>query len=136
MDVENILRQSNLKITPQRKTILKVIAESDIILDSQEIYQESARLLPSINPSTVYRNLDILLQSGLICKINTQENSAKYRIREQGSHHHHIICKKCGTSIPLDFCPMEELDNKLEKIGFTPTEHRFEIFGYCQKCSK
>jgi len=134
MDIEKMLKAKDLKITPQRKAILCALIEAKSIMSAQEIFQEVIRLLPGINFSTVYRNLDIMLSKGLLCRISSESGAVMYELRREDGHHHHVICKECGASISLDFCPMERINAQLAEKGFTPTEHRFEIYGYCSKC--
>lgn len=136
MDVEKLLRKQQLKITPQRKAILTALNKTTTVLSAQDIFTEVIKILPGINFSTVYRNIDIMLSRGILCRITPENGKVLYELRREEGHHHHVICKKCGTSIPIDYCPMESILKKLRKNGFTPTEHRFEIYGYCDQCNK
>lgn len=136
MNIEKILKEKDLKVTPQRKAILSALIQTDSLMTAQELFQEVIRILPGTNFSTVYRNLDTMLSKGLLCRITSESGAVMYEIRRKDGHHHHVICKGCGTSIPLDYCPMEKLKDHLSEHGFTPTEHRFEIYGYCRKCSR
>lgn len=136
MSIDEMLKQKQLKVTPQRKAILTVLEKSESVLSAQELFREVLELLPGTNFSTIYRNLDMLLSKGILCRIHRENGGDLYEIRRQEGHHHHVICKSCGASFTLDFCPMETLGRELQKQGFTPTEHRFEIYGYCDKCRK
>ncbi|WP_213950557.1 Fur family transcriptional regulator [Tepidanaerobacter syntrophicus] len=136
MDTEEILKKQKLKVTPQRKAIIQVLQNSNSVLSAQEIFAAVIDVMPNVNLSTVYRNIDVLLKKGVLCRITSEDDKILYELRREKGHHHHIICKKCGASIPIDYCPMEDIEKELDKKGFTPTEHRFEIYGYCEKCSK
>lgn len=136
MDVEKLLKKQQLKVTPQRRAIIDVLQSTNAVLSAQEIFSEVIKTLPGINFSTIYRNLDVLLARGIICRITPESGAVVYELRREEGHHHHVICKKCGASIPLDYCPMEDIKKELGKRGFTPTEHRFEIYGYCDQCNK
>ncbi|MCR4430193.1 MAG: transcriptional repressor [Tepidanaerobacteraceae bacterium] len=136
MSIDEMLKQKQLKVTPQRKAILTVLERSETVLSAQDLFREVLELLPGTNFSTIYRNLDILLSKGILCRIHREYGGDLYEIRRQEGHHHHVICKACGASYTLDFCPMEALGRELQKQGFTPTEHRFEVYGYCDKCRK
>jgi len=129
-----MLKHKQLKITPQRRAILAVLERSKSVLSAQELFTKVMELLPGTNFSTIYRNLDTLLSKGLLCRIPRENGGDLYELRREEGHHHHVICKGCGASITVDFCPMETLHHELEKQGFTPTEHRFEVYGYCNKC--
>jgi Fur family zinc uptake transcriptional regulator/Fur family ferric uptake transcriptional regulator len=136
MNIDEMLKQKQLKVTPQRKAILTVLERSESVLSAQELFREVLELLPGTNFSTIYRNLDTLLSRGLLCRIPRENGGDLYEIRREEGHHHHVICKGCGASIPVDFCPMETLNCQLEEYGFTPTEHHFEVYGLCSKCKK
>lgn len=136
MDAEKLLKKQQLKITPQRKAIIRVLQSTNAVLSAQDIFSEVIKTLPGINFSTIYRNLDVLLDRGILCRITPESGGVLYELRREDGHHHHVICKKCGASIPLEYCPMEDIQRKLTEKGFTPTEHRFEIYGYCDKCNK
>ena len=107
-----------MKVTPQRKAIIKVLQNTNTVLNAQEIFAEVIKTQPSINFSTVYRNLDVLLTKGILCRITPESGGVLYELRREEGHHHHVICKKCGASIPLDYCPMEDIKKELCKRGF------------------
>lgn len=133
MEIENFLREKDIKVTPQRRAILKALNQADAVLTAQELFQEVLKEFPGINFSTVYRNLSLLASKNILCQISTP-NGMLYELRKNDEHHHHIICKGCGESVTIDFCPMEDIEKTLSKAGFEATEHRFEIYGYCKEC--
>ncbi|KYH32886.1 Fur family transcriptional regulator [Neomoorella mulderi] len=133
MEIEEMLKQKDLKITPQRMAILTVLKNTRSFLSAQELFQEVIKILPGTNFSTVYRNLDVLLGKGLLCRVPS-DTADLYELRREEGHHHHAVCKGCGASIPVDFCPMESLAKELGRKGFLPTEHCFEVYGLCERC--
>lgn len=134
MNVEKLLREHELKVTPQRKAILTALFNAEAVLSAQDLFCEVLKILPRTNFSTIYRNLDVLLSQGIICRITPDDSGDLFELKRAEGHHHHIICKGCGASIPIEYCPMKSMEKELHKKGFTPTEHRFEIYGYCVKC--
>lgn len=136
MSMEKMLREHNIKVTPQRKAILTVLHDAKAVLSAQDLFCEVLKILPKTNFSTIYRNLDMLLSRGIICRITPEDSGDLFELKRQEGHHHHIICKSCGSSFAMKYCPMEAMEKELHKKGFTPTEHRFEIYGYCDKCQK
>jgi Fe2+ or Zn2+ uptake regulation protein len=88
------------------------------------------------NFSTIYRNLEILTENEIIEKISYNEET-KYKLREQGFHHHLMICTLCHKTKPLPFCPFGELESYIKNdTDFLPTNHHVEIYGYCNNCRK
>ncbi len=134
MDPEAILKEKDLRVTSQRRAILTVLAGVRAVMNVQELFQEVIKILPGTNFSTIYRNLDTLLAHGLLCRISRESGGDLYELRREEEHHHHVICKGCGASIPVKFCPLEAMAAELAGKGFLPTEHHFEVYGLCEHC--
>lgn len=135
-DIEKRLREKGYKITNQRKFILEVFLEfQDSLLSAQKIYEKVQKVYPGLNFSTVYRNLELLEEVDIIHKIHTGEDHSTYKLRELKKHHHHFICKDCGKTEVIEFCPLKQMEEQLKLKQLIPLEHHFEIFGYCEKCS-
>ena len=131
------IKERGFKLTPARKIIVSVfLGSEDRFLNAAEIYDQVRNQSPKINFSTVYRNLEILVESRLIEKLNFADG-AKFKLQEPESHLHHMICKSCHKTAKLPYCPLGELEKILqEDTEFLPTEHRVEIYGYCKECRK
>ena len=92
--------------------------------------------------SSIYRNLAVLEEAGVVTRIVTNDDFARYELAEKltAHHHHHLICTACG--IVVDF----ELDGRVERTldqalagaakeaGFTPIDHRLDLLGLCRDC--
>jgi len=131
------LQQKGIKLTPARKIMLEILLQADRKLtNASELYDLTRAKNSRINFSTVYRNLEVLVDAGLVEKISF-DGAARYKLSEKGTHRHHLICTSCNKTQPLPYCPMVELEEAVQKsTGFLPTEHRVEIFGYCAECSR
>ncbi|RYD05357.1 hypothetical protein N752_09680 [Desulforamulus aquiferis] len=81
---------------------------------------------------TVYRNLSVMQQLGILTELNFGERKNLFEINSS-QHHHHLVCTKCGVSEEIDFCPLEFLDAEKVK-NFKVKKHSFEIFGICANC--
>ena len=131
--IEDRLRKEGYRITNQRRNILQVLLrERENILSAQQIYERVIDHNPRVNFSTVYRNIEILEDLGILHRIHTGEGYGNFKLNEQNRHHHHFICKLCGKTEAIDFCPLKQLEETLGPKFYT-TEHHFEIFGYCCK---
>ena len=132
------LRKNGYKITPQRQEILKAILSCSAPQSAEEIHHRITEKHPNISLDTVYRNLNVLLSIDAVCKFNLKEGKSSYEINNGDSHHHHLVCLKCGAAESVDFCPLKHFDQKkiLEERDFEIKEHRFEIYGYCAACKK
>lgn len=135
--IEKKLKEKGSKLTNQRKAIIEVFFENkDTLLSADEIYEKTILKYPGTNFSTVYRNLDVFVISEIIQKTNINGSSASYELINDNTHHHLMICKDCGKTEAIEFCPFEEIRNKLKAQNFKLTDHKFELYGYCNKCDK
>ncbi len=132
--IEKQLRNKGYKLTEQRSILIDILNKSETPCTAQEVY-EAARQKCNINFSTVYRNLELLSKLKIITSLNIKQGVTHFEIMGAG-HHHHAICKGCGEVQVIEICPCHSLDSRmLEQLGFTPTELKFEIYGYCSKCN-
>lgn len=126
------LKKRGYKITRQREAILRVYARHPAKpVKAQDLFEQVVAEHPGTNFSTVYRNLEMLVQEGLLLKVEIDGGAAHYELSEQGEHHHHLICKGCGSIQPTRYCPFK---SGLAEEGFYPVAHRFEVYGYCRDC--
>ena len=133
--VEKILKESGYKLTNQRKAILDVLFEhSNHFLSAEEIYVRAKEKASQTNFSTIYRNLETFLRLDIIHKTSIHPDASSYGLTCHDSHHHHIICKGCGKTEVLDFCPLEDIKDKNKHKNFDLTDHKFELYGYCMNC--
>jgi Fe2+ or Zn2+ uptake regulation protein len=135
--MEGKLKEKGYKLTNQRKAIIEVFFENKgTLLSADEIYEKTILKYKSTNSSTVYRNLDVFITSEIIHRININDSSASYELIDDNTHHHLMICKDCGKTQSIEFCPFEEIMSKIKAKNFTLTDHKFELYGYCKKCDK
>jgi len=127
------LQSKGLKITPQRQEIIRVFLESkENHLSAEDVHKEIIKKFPSMSLDTVYRNIGMMQELGILTELNFGDRKSLFEINK-ADHHHHLICMKCGSSQEIDFCPLEHLDTSKMK-NFTVQKHNFEIFGICYEC--
>jgi len=133
--LEAVLKDKGYKLTGQRRLIIEVFNESHGHYTAQEVFDLVREKSKSINFSTIYRNLELLSDLEIIDKLQLESGISHYELCGL-EHHHHVICKKCGDMQEIDVCPFAGLEEEqLKAIGFKATGHKFEIYGYCSKCS-
>jgi Fe2+ or Zn2+ uptake regulation protein len=133
--LENRLKTSGYKITEQRKSILEVLIQCQgQFVSAETLFYKVKKIYPKINLSTIYRNLEILRTLKFVHKIIVNEESALFSLVFIDKHHHHIICKNCGKTEVIPFCPIENLKALAEEKGFDLTHHKLELYGYCESC--
>ena len=131
------LRDSGYKLTPQRMEILRVLISAGASISAHAVLERVKETYPYISLDTVYRNLSMLTNTGLVNQVNLQaKGSALFEFQGEG-HHHHAICLQCGKSFCVDACPLPEVIPLPEADrSFQVISHAFEIYGTCSVCQK
>ena len=145
MDAREQLRQQIIKelkdrggrITHQRLITVDVLMEAREAQTVAQIFQEIEKRESCIGLDTVYRNLNTLVELGIINQIGGSGKTGS-RFELADGHHHHIVCSQCGQMECLHHCPVDEdrLQKEVARTGFTLSAHRLELFGLCQECQK
>lgn len=97
---------------------------------------------PSLKQSSLYRNLAVLQQAGLVTRVDVGEDRAFFELSEQvtDDHHHHLVCRECRTVVDVALPRQAEqaLDRAFhavaEHAGYELTEHRVDLVGVCLPC--
>ena len=119
--------------TPQRKTILAELCALKTHPTAGELYEIVRRKLPRVSLGTVYRNLEVLHEDGLITKLEFSGTEARFD--GNVAPHHHLRCTVCGRV--NDLPPQQGLPTVPQPRftdGFKVTGHRLEYFGVCPEC--
>ena len=125
------------RASKNRDEVLFVMEKQNYPLSVEEIYGKVKAKNSSISLSTVYRIIDKLLNLEIIRKAATLEDNTSLYELTKDSHHHYMICTKCKKMIPIDICPIEELEHKIsDSTGFNITGHKFELYGECKNCAQ
>jgi len=139
-ELEDLLRKKDRKITTQRIAILGVLKSCPgKHLTSEEIYDLVKLRIPKIGLATVYRNVQLLLELGLIEKVNLDDGFVRYELAgphdAKNHRHHHLICLKCGQVYSFEDDLLEQLEDRIRKtMDFYVVNHEVKLYGYCKKC--
>lgn len=132
------LRLGGQRYTPVRRLLVDILVEADGPLTIPEILRRGSRLAQS----SVYRNLAVLERARVVRRVVTSEEHARYELAEElAGHHHHLICASCGRVEDFETPPRVEraLDRTMSEVasgaGFSPTHHRLDLVGLCERCS-
>lgn len=124
-----------MKYSKQRELILETLKSAETHLTAEEIHILVRKTLPSVSLGTVYRNLNLLVERGLIRSLTTS-GSTSIRYDGRTEEHCHLICTSCGkiTDIDLDiFTPFDVFI--YDRTGFSVDDHDFVLKGICADCS-
>lgn len=131
----DVIRASGLKITPIRTEIFRILASAKMPLSCEEIlsFLGGKKSHRSANLVTVYRNMNLFAQKGLVTRTNLGSDRAHFEL-VRGAHRHHIICTECKEVTPLRMCGLENHMQMVRELGFEHVHHRLEFYGICRKC--
>ena len=138
-NIEQKCLDKGVKLTEQRKIIVKVLSESKETYgesdhpDVDELYNRVSKIDSKISIATVYRTVKILEEAGILVKHDFKAGKARYeQIRE--SHHDHLIDVKTGEIIEFVDEEIEKLQKKVaDKYGYQLVDHKLELYGIKKK---
>jgi len=123
--------------TARRDAVRQVLAGCDGFRSAQDIYADLRSSGSKIGLTTVYRALQALSEAGEIDTLRTDEGESVYRACATGDHHHHLVCRSCGTTVEIEGPAVERWAATVGvENGFTDVTHTVEIFGTCSGCAK
>lgn len=127
------LKRAGFKFTGKRKMTVDFFVENrNKYLSAKDVYEHMRGTFPTVSYDTVYRTLATLLEQNVIEHMEFSDDAAKYRLKCHEEHHHHLVCLGCGATFPIDECPMDFLESRIDQ--FQVVHHRFEVYGYCSLC--
>lgn len=137
-DYTDMLGNSGLESTPNRLNVLSVIGNNNCPLSAQEIH-ETLNRNNDINPVTVYRILNLLVEKGLVERISSGDLSQRYGLAPNHYHlpHAHFYCRQCKN---LECLHPESLAVDIEPLRKTfpgvIENAQIRIDGICKNCLK
>lgn len=125
-----------LRTTRQGAAVDDVLARADGFRSAQDLHAELRRDGEGIGLTTVYRHLTHLAEAGAVDVLHTAEGEQVYRLCRTETHHHHVVCRVCRTSVEVDGPEVEAWAERVAALaGFTDVSHTLEVFGTCADCS-
>ena len=121
------------KISKRQEQILEILKNCDDELTGQELHRELITGDKEMGLTTVYRNLQVLMKTGLIRSRHLPTGEVLYTPVERDIHH--LTCVQCGETSKIDGCPVNDLhEPKQVNNKFQLLFHTLEFFGLCQNC--
>ena len=128
--------QGPARSTRQRVAVAEILDETSEFRTAQDLHDILRHRGTGIGLTTVYRNLQALVEAGEVDAIRTADGEAAYR-RCSSSHHHHLICRLCGATVEVADDAVESWATKVSREhGFTDVTHTVEVHGVCATCTK
>ncbi len=120
--------------TRQKDAVRHALGEAIGFVSAQQLHQVLKNHGSTIGLATVYRALADLAEAGEADSLQSKDGELLYRACTT-SHHHHLICRACGTTVEIEAEKVEKwADEVASAHGFTQPSHTIDIFGICSAC--
>lgn len=124
-----------MRPTRQRSAVAAALGTSEGFRSAQDLYEAMRAGGDRVGLTTVYRTLQAMAAAGEVDVLRTADGEAVYRRCRSDAHHHHLVCRTCGTTVELPGDEVEAWTAQVaEEHGFTDTTHTVEVFGVCARC--
>lgn len=134
LEFREIAWKHGLAATHQRKVIFDAIVASPGHYSPEQIYAAVRRRIPSISLATVYKNLRLFVEQGLVREVTP--HGPMLRVDGNLDPHHHLVCTRCKSVLDIegDFVDFKRLARQAPS-GFDLKQPLIEVFGLCPGCS-
>ncbi|NHN35348.1 Fur family transcriptional regulator [Paenibacillus agricola] len=127
------LKATGVRMTPQRHAILAFLLNTMTHPTADEIYKALAPQYPSMSVATVYNNLKVYIELGLVREMTYGDHSSRFDA--DMSDHYHALCENCGKLVDFAYKPLNDLEITAGiETGFLIKSHRVEVYGLCTQC--
>lgn len=123
------------RLTWQRMLVASALARTRRTVSAQELYDVVRAEHPGIGRATVFRTLDFLVETGLAQRFEAEGHVHVYTACED-RHHHHLVCRHCGSSTDIDDTAVEQLIDAVRSgYGFALDHDALDFYGTCATCA-
>jgi Fur family transcriptional regulator, peroxide stress response regulator len=129
------LRESGVRMTPQRHAILNFLMSSMNHPTADEIYKALETTFPNMSVATVYNNLRVFKDAGLVSELTYGDASSRFDANM--TQHYHIICRECGQITDFEYPSLYDVEMRAaNSTGYQVDSHRMEMYGICPGCAQ
>ncbi len=127
-ELEQRAAEAGLKMTGQRRVILRVLGSAEDHPSVEDVYERARKIDESISIATVYRTLSLLDELDIVVRHEFQEGYSRYELN--ADHHHHLIDLETGKVVEFQNDELEKLKIKIAReLGYDLVDHRLELYG-------
>lgn len=136
--LEKHVSSQSLNKSESRNKIVDVISSQTTHFTALELVKRVQQNHPSIGAATIYRNLPVLVEAGILREsLSDESGQAIYEVEDEGEHHDHIVCLDCNAILEFHEEKIEALQDKvLIKLGFKQARHRHVVYAHCDYARK
>ncbi len=129
------LERHGLKLTAERRALFDELFARHEHFEADELLMRLRAKHTKISRATIYRTLDLLVESGIVGRVRIGESGYRYERLRAGEHHDHLICTECGRVIEFYEPQIEVLQDEVcDRYGFLAISHSHQLRGICRRC--
>jgi Fur family ferric uptake transcriptional regulator len=134
---ERFLRDRRLPVTRQRREVLASVLRLGDHPSVERLQRDLAERQVRVGTATIYRTLDLLVESGLVREHDFGEGFRRYEAAGDRLRHEHLICERCGQVVEFSNDRLERMVGMIaDEMQFLHRRHRIEIYGLCAECRR
>lgn len=124
------------RMTRQRSAVAALLADVGDFRSAQQLHELLRDRGSEVGLATVYRTLQALAEAGDVDVLRTADGEARYRRCSRREHHHHLVCRRCGTAEEIEGPGVEAWAAALGAAhGYRDVTHTMELSGICAACA-
>lgn len=131
------MSERRLPLTPQRLAIAGQLLASERHLSAEDVIEALAKRGIKVGTATVYRTIDVLLESGFVEERDRGEGFRRFEARRELPHHEQLLCTACGRVEEFRDAALERMTRRVaDDHDFERERHRLVIYGTCGECRR
>ena len=131
----SFISEKGLRNTPEREEIIAEIFSDHSHFDVDELHQRLKRRGSKISKASIYRNIPLIMECGLIRDVWFEDGHMHYEHIYGHGPHCHLRCIRCGKVVEFVDKGLKDIESRIAlENDFHVIDHRLDITGYCSKC--
>lgn len=132
--IVSALAGAGYRLTAPRRAVADLISGHDGHFTASDLATAARDRRLGISRATLFRALDLLIELGVVERLDLPSGEHAY-VPCATTHHHHVVCSRCGRTAEVDDSGLAVAVREIERqSGFRIDAHRLELFGLCRHC--
>jgi Fur family transcriptional regulator, ferric uptake regulator len=129
------LGEAGYRLTAPRLALAGLIVDHDGHFSASDLAAAARDRRMGVSRATLFRALDVLIELGVVERLDLPNGEHAYVECAPAHHHHHVVCSRCGRTAEVDDAGLAEAVRDIARSsGFRIDTHRLELFGLCRSC--
>jgi Fur family transcriptional regulator, ferric uptake regulator len=131
------LQEAGYRSGGARRAVVDLLGQQQCALSALEIEEKLQARDHAIGRASIYRALEQLEGLHLVQRLEMGTGTASYEpVKPTGEHHHHLVCRRCGTVIPFEDPQLERAIARVSRsASFKVSDHDVTLRGLCRSCA-